>query len=992
MTTDTVAFLRPPQNLTPQKAWQIDDNDTKLVVDYGDVMVKTSILEATESTVPQNLEISSDSYQQRLFVMWNVSESVYKSGMDIHFHIQVSRAAESNIILNEIYSSKLSKSSTTFRWFWDSEVPLECYTHSVRIRGALDVDSLAGDKEWSMWSPWKAHYGKDTLDREKAYIYPHEKTVKEGSNVTFCCIPGKNQNVLFMMYKYTRYLESSAGNATGGIFQITVNHVSLSKSHGTNVICNLSNTFTGTVLYVSRPPDELTNISCETQDLQTLRCSWFPGWKSNLVKENAPKYILYEKFSNTSSPCSTDSCTWPMERNQQMYNFTLSTENLLGKRSIDIVVNVTQRVRPLAPTNLSSKPINARNIMLNWELKADYTAILLLCQTELQMSNVYLEQRNKTMKGRALLSPYSVSLDSLHPYTSYTLRVRCKEASSMSRWGSWSERLLIKTQEDVPTAALDIWREVNSVSDGRNVTLYWKHLPALHANGNILFYNVTWQPLEDGSEMQSKTSPALQNSTHITIGSRAYIISITAQNGAGSSPLSEIRIPPAINDKGIQHIKEERAYSKDDGIYISWNLGHTPYRAYVVDWCNFPRSKSCDLQWKKYNSTIHGAIIKSSAFTPGVRYNFRIYGSNEHGEHLLGKMMGYTKELASSINPSMEVIKIEADAVLLKWDSYPTDENQEGFLIGYKVYIKSPKGVCELNEAKHHTLLDGSLVCMFTISETEKKSFTIKQLRPNTKYEVAVVAVTGGGESPADFIRVQTLPDSADAVISAIVLPVVIISVLALMLLLMGYWKRHWLKDLCYPDIPDPNKSNVLSFSVIQGNKKMNVMTPNNFASQKIDLVKVQEAAKLQMCKDLNHENYQVLDSMYNGNGDNAKLSLAEKINYNSMEDQESGVPYQAYFQPQTPNYLEFFNMNYSGKSEDVPDVLPAAGYKPQTGIPQAHFQLNDDDDDQSSSMDLNQHLYSNLPSPSFSENLTSFTSDDMSPTSMKSDSFLCKD
>ncbi|MEE6458074.1 hypothetical protein FKM82_000168 [Ascaphus truei] len=931
------------------------------------------------SFVPLNLKIYNDLSRQRLFLEWNVSDPAYESGLEIIFHIQVSRAEKNIIIWNENYSTIPSKTNKTMRWSWDSDMPLECVSHSVRIRSAVAGNNFTRNKKWSMWSPWKTNSGVDTFDNVQPLVYPVDKIVNKGSNVSFCCIAGKNQKVLHMSYNGIPYPASYTNNRT---FVITVKNVSMTNSRGTNVFCKLSsNPSRGTVLFVSKAPDEPKNISCQTQDIKTLTCVWSPGEKSSLSGVRSPKYTLYEWFSQKSSSCSRDSCIWSIERNQQIYNFTLTAENHLGKRAVNIVVDVTQRVHPLAPTDLVANHLSATHVLLNWSLKANYTVLLLLCQIELHRSYRFLELRNTTIKGETSSSLYSVSLDQLQPYTNYTLRIQCMEASYLQRWSKWSEKLMIRTQEAVPTAALDIWREVN------------KHLPAFHANGNIVFYDVTWQRLDDISETQSNTYPALQNSTQIIIGRQAYLISITARNAAGSSPPSEIRIP-AIAENQIENIKEERIYGKDGGIYISWQPVPSAFHGYIVDWCNFPRSQHCDFQWKKFNSSINGDVIKSSAFTPGVRYDFRIYGSKKDGEYLLEERTGYIKELASSVKTPVKIIKIEPDALTMTWDPHRKDESQRGFISGYYVYLKTSEGICDLKESAEHIPLGQSTVCRFSIPNPEEKSFTINQLRPNTKYEVAVVSVTGGGESAVEFSKADTSSDTR-AVILVIVLSVIIFSIMALMLLIMGYWKRKWLKDLCYPDIPDPHKSRVLSLGVLKGNADSHVMTPSRCIVQNLETVNMQELEKLQVCEKLENVKDHQSDLSNGGLDRDIKTiccHLRDDVHSGTspshMEHARDVNPayenlHEALYQPQPHTYLEFFNTNYCNTPE----------YKPQIEVPHKRFQFNDL---HNSSIPLASMGYKTeadlIWSIVTSEDLPSFDDGAMSPTSLSSAAFLLKD
>ncbi|XP_053304086.1 oncostatin-M-specific receptor subunit beta isoform X2 [Spea bombifrons] len=749
-----------------------------------------------------------------------------------------------------------------------------------------------------------------------------------------------------MTYRHTDYQAPSA-SVVNNTFMITVNNVSMSKYDGHNVMCFLDRppSLHGTVLIVSKPPDQPKNLSCETRDLKTLNCRWLPGKKYNFEDGDdgqvSPKYTLHEWLSNKSSSCnSRDSCLWTIEKNKSLYNFTLIAENALGKRSIDIVVNVTVNVRPLVPTKLSTVSLTPRNATLKWSLGADYSTLVLRCQIGLQKTTQDEEQINITVKGTFSGSSYSVTLDKLQPYTHYTLRIRCAVTSSLPWWSEWSEELTLRTPEDVPAAPLDIWREITEDNADRTVTLHWRPLPAFYANGNIFRYDVSWKPQGDLSDLQHRNVLAQQNSTRIVIDGQAHIIRITAQNKAGSSPPSEIRIPAV--SKNDNEIQEERTHGSDGGVYLSWKAAPV-YQGYIVEWCDYPRSPHCDLQWTKFNSSIHRVTIKSSAFRPGVRYNFQIYGSNHLGEYLLEKKAGYTRELAPSVKPRVKIDKIEPDALQLNWDPYPNNELQEGFISGYNIYIKPPTEIGELMKTEEHILSDGSRVCRFSIRDPDKKNFTLKQLRANTKYEIGVTAVTEGGESDFEFIKAHT-PSDTRAVILAIVLSVVMFSVTALIMLIMGYCKREWLKNLFYPDIPDPNKSNILSFDMLKGNAERSVMIPSTCRSQSIYIVKVQEPDLQGLKNEIYHQTMPP-SSELNNKEKNCFRCLEEQNTQDALNDFEharssSETLDKELYPPQTTNYIEFFNRNNCATSDEMLDAITDLGYKPQTDMSQLSLQL----------------------------------------------------
>lgn len=59
----------------------------------------------------------------------------------------------------ENYSTTVQPNQT-LHWTWESELPLECVTHFVRIRGMEDDAWAPWRRVWSSWSAWVEVNGK----------------------------------------------------------------------------------------------------------------------------------------------------------------------------------------------------------------------------------------------------------------------------------------------------------------------------------------------------------------------------------------------------------------------------------------------------------------------------------------------------------------------------------------------------------------------------------------------------------------------------------------------------------------------------------------------------------------------------------------------------------------------------------------------------------------------------------------------------------------
>ncbi|XP_059689940.1 oncostatin-M-specific receptor subunit beta isoform X1 [Gavia stellata] len=743
------------------------------------------------------LNISKDLALQRLLVAWDVGKSAHDAELAMSFEIQILRTDETTTVWTEFHNVTLDKSGKPLHWIWDSDLPLECVSHSVRIRSKAEVSNI-----WSQWSLWETVLGLDTSNNSGPQIFPNEKIVEEGSDITLCCIGRKGQIIkeFFLVpsvYVFNRTNSQVRFLTVKNVAHQEVPHISVYCRES----CNEEQCYDNAVFFVGKPPDTPNDFSCQTQDMRTVTCTWSQGGDTYLYGHHSPKYSLSEEFSKKTVPCTVScseqcSCSWDIGQ-QRIFNITMTVENPLGKKTAMDVFDVTHRIYPAAPFQLWEKCTDTE-ITLHW--KHRNKGIELFCQIEVLQPNGKVDLHNTSDTH---LHYSSITLGGLQPYTEYTARVHCGAAKHFWRWSEWSEALTVRTKEGIPSGKLDIWREITPVLGGRNVTLFWKQAPSFRANDRSISYEVTWEKVEDGSKPESVSFSSVYNSTRISIDNHSYRISVMAKNNVNYSLPSVLIIPRAT---GTKELKEEQVNGTDDGIFISWEPRQI-YDSYIIDWCNFPMLQPCDLQWKRFGPNTSSALINSAAFVPGVRYHFHIHGSVANRASLLEKKTGYLRELPPLLDPVVEKVELTFNAVTLSWDSYPTNESQSGFVRGYHVYVSPMQEDCSLKGSKKHVLPDDSVLCKYTIENPEEKRYTVEHLLPNTKYKLVVKAYTGGGETPiVNFIHIDT-PFNSNT-LYLLVLLVIVPSLLAA----ICRWKMKWVKECCCPVIPSPNKSKVLSF------------------------------------------------------------------------------------------------------------------------------------------------------------------------------------
>ncbi|KAM5257770.1 oncostatin-M-specific receptor subunit beta isoform 2-T6 [Hipposideros larvatus] len=793
---------------------------------------QSEVLSEPLPLTPESLEVSINSTQQRLYLQWRVHNLTYHQELKMVFQIEISRIETSNVIWVENYSTPV-KWDQVLHWSWESELPLECATHFVRIRSMVDDASIPELGLWSNWSSWEEVDVQKSLGQGSLFIFPKDKLVEEGSNVTICYISRSPENNISCRLEG---VPIHGEQLNPNVSTFSFNNVPFIRVTGTNFYCIMNKRETsGTILYVSKVLEEPKDFSCETQDLKTLNCTWNPGHDTALIGFPSQRYTLFESFSRKKKLCARKNwCDWQVAPDsQETYNFTLIAENNLRRRSVDVFFNLTHRVHPMKPFKVVLKSISATNATMTWKVHPVGNYSTLLCQVELHGGGKVIQHNvSITTNGQCFLSE-------LEPITQYVTRVRCAAAQHFWKWSQWT-RQSFTTLEAAPSEAPDIWRNVKSMLGSRTVTLFWKPLSKAQAHGKILFYNVVIENLDKSSSVKLLSIPAPANGTELTLDQKcSYQIHVTANNSAGASPASVIGIS---RDSGNKKVEERRIQGTKDGFSLSWKPQSGDVIGYVVDWCDYPQDPSCPLQWKNLGPNTTSTVISSDAFRPGVRYNFRIYEiSTEKIAYLLEKKTGYSQELAPSNNPQVTISNLTSHSFILSWKDYSTD-SQSGFIQGYYVYLKHTAEQCHPGFEKA-VLSDDSVCCKYNIDNAEQKTFVVENVQPESFYEFLVTSYTSVGEGLHDTFTKVTIPDEYSHVLIRIIVPMIFCLVL---FMVVCYLMSQWMKDKCYPDIPDPYKSSVLSLIKYKESHHPTIMKVNDCIPDAIEVVNKLEGSKIQ--------------------------------------------------------------------------------------------------------------------------------------------------
>ncbi|XP_032874383.1 leukemia inhibitory factor receptor isoform X1 [Amblyraja radiata] len=740
------------------------------------------------------------SNSQMMQVEWFEEGDTYGMDLKMIFQIQVLLAYDMQEVSVGNHSETLNYThNRVLHTTWTSDMPLKCTSYLVRIRsiGNDEKTLFMGRKAWSEWSSPLKLEGQDVSNETSLKIYPVEGTVLEaGSNPAFCCVAGKGEHAETLTFdNLTSFIKLSDRSLA-----IRVPNVSPSIESGTNVVCKMSGEkYDGAVIFIGYPPDAPKNVSCETRDLQTLNCTWDPGRSTRLVSKRRTFYHL-NTGSQNSLLCKEASqvypdywCAYPISNISGKTNITIHGKNPLGEAESSITVYVTRVFRPFAPYEWKREEVTRDSVTVSWSDRVDYTGIDLDCEIVIHDNLGKTMTLNRSVTGKGMNQWHTMTLTDLRPNTEYSIRARYSSVLFW-KWSKWSDVAHAKTKIAPPSVKLDVWR---TVMPNRTVTTYWKPLSALEANGPVLFYNVTWTKVGNGS-INSNVEHGTDVQIHLDRA--GYVITIVAQNAAGVSPPSVIKIPPQQDD---ENLGIERATGVGDGINVTWRGHLADNCGYTVQWCRLLSLPMCKVDWSKFPPDTTSATIKSDAFQVGVRYSLEVFECRSDGDHVLKKLIGYTRELAPAEGPQVEVNQTSVESVQIEWKDIPV-EKQRGFVEGFKIYYSTLYNDSAASKPMTAVNQQAKIVL-----RPDQRAFKILGLEAGTTYNVGVRAFTKGGDGPSNMVTVTT-PNSPIALILGITLPLIGFVVLGVVLSIFCYQKQEWIKDTFYPDIPDPTNSKVL--------------------------------------------------------------------------------------------------------------------------------------------------------------------------------------
>ncbi|XP_065455031.1 interleukin-31 receptor subunit alpha isoform X2 [Chrysemys picta bellii] len=503
----------------------------------------------------------------------------------------------------------------------------------------------------------------------------------------------------------------------------------------------------------------------------------------NILDQNLKDAIQEDTCQSNNGSCSFFPPDIPFAED---YCCQVKAENVLGVGISDCVpINMNKIVKTKPPKIVSVETIAGVKQLLNvtWD-KPDPTLLDLNCHLRYRNTNSNTSVTdNFTMnqnKRRA-----SFNLTDLQDFTEYAIAIQCVGVES-EIWSEWSKEKIGRTEQQAPSKKVDLWRVIESSSSAANryVHLMWKVLKEYPSSEYLLGYKIQYCPENNASfKMTHNTTDKV---AMLLLTGEAYVISVVAYNSVGESPEATLRIP-SIGEKTPKWIDTVRTLTLNEQMVVEWEASVSEISRYVIEWYEELETEPLGRSWQYILNTTKWTAQKD-AFKPFKCYNisvYPLYGNKIGTPH---SIQAYVQEGRPSVGPVAKTDNLGKNEAMIKWKKIPKDK-RNGFIINYTIFYK-PEGGKELNETVNSDVLQ----------------YSLKSLQANTQYTAHVMAATKAGGTHGNRITFSTLKFSEEDFIF-ITIPFVFCMLLLLILGITCTLKKHTLKKVCWPDIPNPAES-----------------------------------------------------------------------------------------------------------------------------------------------------------------------------------------
>ncbi|KAM9794392.1 leukemia inhibitory factor receptor-like isoform X1 [Syngnathus typhle] len=707
---------------------------------------------------PKNIKVTTSDH--RILVTWEDDQMCMSVHDVLMYELEV-LIADKPVLYKEVAVTP-DQIGSTHSWSWSPHLPLECAFLTIQLRSRSE--------NWT--SQWEREQLNPAghIHSVMPEVYPRDEIFQVGSKATFCCVlpMGGDLKKLYLTGQSSTNREISKIN--NHTYTLTVDLNKPSMTSCTDIICETTTSDNGACAYVGYPPAD-QDLTCETQDFQSVECLWTVGRNTHLAIGSPTNYQLLE--SNCAEG-SNGRCSHKVRVDFGERNWTLTAQNKLGTVKLTDRADLTKRVHMFAPQQVKVSSVNASNVRLEWDWAIQmYNDFNTTCQLNISDGETHAVREYYVGVGHNFAVIYD-----LIPNWTYKVMMRCGTTEHFWKWSEWSSSVEFHTMGDVPDA-LDIWMQKK---DSQTI-ITWKVPLANQSHGDVIDYEINWAPTSE-KQNQSRVIMHPQHSFALRLDAmKDYAVSVKARNKYGNSFPSTITIP--ILNAGISRVKSSRAQGINGGFNLSWSSSPIASCGYIVDWC--PMIGPCIVDWLRVPPTQTNVSIFSRNLREGVRYLLSIHACTQGAPVLLERLEGYVKEkiIQDNLFKTLKWKQRDMD-VVVSWDPLALQE-QSAFIQGYILYYRD-----------HNS----SSIMSVSTDNPQDTSLTARNLQISS-YTFTVKANTTVGQCGATSIIV-TLNSLTDNLIKAVGITIATIFVLLCLIVTLCYRNWECIKLKVYPPIPMP--------------------------------------------------------------------------------------------------------------------------------------------------------------------------------------------
>uniref|UniRef100_H2YZU9 protein-tyrosine-phosphatase n=1 Tax=Ciona savignyi TaxID=51511 RepID=H2YZU9_CIOSA len=422
-----------------------------------------------------------------------------------------------------------------------------------------------------------------------------------------------------------------------------------------------------------------------------------------------------------------------MQRVTESANYTCVAKSRIS--TITTTTEVTVKSVPKAPTNVHQySDATSTTLSVAWD-SGDLPPATVTGYT------VFYRVMGSTTPYQYIdqISSESFTITGLQPYTEYDVVLMASNAQGQ---GNTTQPVYLRTAEAAPRSAP---REVGAYLYQTN-TIMVTWLEPQHPNGVISSYNVyyTSNPSLPVSEWMDVP---VRNDRRLTALRRlvphvTYSIRVSATNGAGESPYSDIAVVKTTHGVPPQPRNFHGEAASTTSIHLTWDRpnwgGASSFdiTSYMVFYnCSSP-SCSSQITFEPVKEFTLGRL------RPNTRYDIRLAAQTVHGVGAETSMISVStlSDVPSAPPEHLVVSPIDATSIRVTWEP-PAKESRNGELTHYTVYYRQHG----LESAAADMQVNGT-------------SVVVQGLQPYTEYDLTTQHTGGDTDGWPSWLVARTSP------------------------------------------------------------------------------------------------------------------------------------------------------------------------------------------------------------------------------------------